>query len=211
MTSSLEAHDIMQNPIDGVEDTDTIRNILDGDVNAFELLVEKYQNHVFSIVRKHVPSTQAHEIAHDVFVRAYQGLAGFSGKSGFKQWLSGIAIRTCYDFWREKYRMREVPMSDLSDSHREWIENTVSDDSENAHVMSSRQREALETLEAALNQLSAEDRMVIELVYLEGCTHKEAAGLLGWSIANIKIRAFRARKKLHKILFKGKNRQQGER
>jgi RNA polymerase sigma-70 factor, ECF subfamily len=201
----------MQNPIDGVEDTDTIRNILEGNVNAFERLVEKYQNHVFSIVRKHVPSTQAHEIAHDVFVRAYQGLAGFSGKSGFKQWLSGIAVRTCYDFWRRKYRMREVPMSELSDAHREWIENTVSDDSENAHVMSSRQREASEVLEAALNQLSAEDRMVIELVYLEGCTHKEAAGLLGWSIANIKIRAFRARNKLHKILFKEKNRQQGER
>jgi RNA polymerase sigma-70 factor, ECF subfamily len=200
----------MQTPTDGFNDTDIIGHILGGDVNAFELLVEKYQNHVLSIVRKHVPATQAHEIAHDVFVRAYQGLAGFSGKSGFKQWLSGIAVRTCYDFWRGKYRMREVPMSELSDSHRAWIENTVSDDSENAHVSGSRQREALETLEAALNQLSAEDRMVIELVYLEGCTHKEAAGLLGWSMANIKIRAFRARKKLHKILLKGKNRQQGE-
>jgi RNA polymerase sigma-70 factor, ECF subfamily len=193
----------MQNPTDAIDDADIIRRILGGDVNAFELLVEKYQHHIFSIVHKHVPVINVDEIAHDVFVRAYQGLAGFAGKSGFKQWLSGIAIRACYDFWREKYRRREVPISELTDAHREWIENTVSDDSENAYERQGQQKEALGILEAALNKLSAEDRMVIELVYLEGCSHKEAAELLGWSIANIKIRAFRARKKLQKILLTG--------
>jgi RNA polymerase sigma-70 factor (ECF subfamily) len=191
----------MQNSTDAIDDADIIRRILGGDVNAFELLVEKYQQHVFSIVRKHVPVINIDETAHDVFVRAYQGLAGFAGKSGFKQWLSGIAIRTCYDFWREKYRRREVPVSELTEAHREWIENTVCDDSENACERQGRQKEALETLETALSELNAKDRMVIELVYLEGYSHKEAAGLLGWSVANIKIRAFRARKKLYHILL----------
>jgi RNA polymerase sigma-70 factor (ECF subfamily) len=191
----------MQNQTDGSDDSGIIRNILAGDVNAFEILIKQYQSHVFSIVRKHVPAAQADEVAHDVFVRAYQGLAGFLQKSGFKQWLSGIAVRTCYDFWRGKYRQKEVPMSQLSDAHREWIENTVSDVSEKAHEESDRQKEALEILESALSRLSAADRMVIELVYLEGNSNKEAADLLGWSVANIKIRAFRARKKLHKILL----------
>jgi RNA polymerase sigma-70 factor, ECF subfamily len=200
----------MQTATEGFNDTHVIGCILGGDVNAFELLVGKYQSHVFSIVRKHVPAEQVHEIAHDVFVRAYQGLASFSGKSGFKQWLSGIAVRTCYDFWRSRYRRREVPMSELTDAHREWIENTISDVSENAHERLGRQREACETLEAALTGLSAAERMVIELVYLEGCSHKEAAELLGWSVANIKVRAFRARAKLHKILFEGKKHDQGE-
>jgi RNA polymerase sigma-70 factor (ECF subfamily) len=194
----------MQIPSEGFDDTDIISHVLGGDVNAFEILVEKYQHHVFSILRKHAPAAQVDEIAHDVFVRAYQGLAGFVGKSGFKQWLSGIAIRTCYDFWRKKYRRREVPMSELSEAHREWVENTISDVSESAQEQSDRQTEAQEILEAALCRLSAEDRMVIELVYLEGYSHKDAAGLLGWSVANIKIRTFRARKKLHKILLEKK-------
>jgi RNA polymerase sigma-70 factor (ECF subfamily) len=191
----------MQNPAIGFDDKVAIRKVLDGDVNAFELLVEKYQGHVFSIVRRHAPAAQSDEIAHDVFVRAYQGLAGFSGKSGFRQWLSGIAVRACYDFWRRKYRRREVPISELSDAHREWIENIASDDSDNAHEIRGRQREASEILEAALSMVSAEDRMVIELIYLEGRSHKEAAVLLGWSLANIKVRAFRSKKKLQKILF----------
>ncbi len=59
---------------------------------------------------------------------------------------------------------------------------------------------ARETLEWALNRLSAEDRMVVELVYLEEFSGKEAATLLGWSVANVKVRVFRARKKLQKLL-----------
>jgi len=51
-----------------------------------------------------------------------------------------------------------------------------------------------------LAKLRAEDRMVIELVYFEGLSVKEAAKLLGWSVANVKIRSFRARKKLEKTL-----------
>jgi RNA polymerase sigma-70 factor (ECF subfamily) len=55
-------------------------------------------------------------------------------------------------------------------------------------------------LKYALNKLSPEDRMVIELVYLEGLSGKEAAELLGWSLANVKVRLFRSRKKLQKLL-----------
>ena len=62
------------------------------------------------------------------------------------------------------------------------------------------QKEAGELLGRALDRLSPEDRMVLEMVYLEGLSGKEAAGLLGWSVANVKIRLFRSRKKLRKIL-----------
>jgi RNA polymerase sigma-70 factor (ECF subfamily) len=60
--------------------------------------------------------------------------------------------------------------------------------------------ETAAVLDWALNQLSAEDRMVIELVHLEGMSGKEAAKLLDWSVANVKVRSFRVRKKLQKIL-----------
>ena len=69
------------------------------------------------------------------------------------------------------------------------------------------QQEAREVLDWALNKLSAEDRMVIELVYLEGLSGKEAAELLGWSVTNVKVRSFRSRKKLQKLLMKAQNRE----
>jgi len=200
---------IMPYRSDEANDTAIIRNVISGDANAFEILLERYQAHVFSIVRKHIPTAQADEIAHEVFIRAYKGLSGFSGKSGFKQWLSGISVRTCYDFWRKKYRAKEVPMSSLTDAHREWLENTVSNDAVMTFDEKGRQTEAVEILNWAFGKLSAADRMILELVYLEGYSHKEAGTLLGWSVANIKIRAHRAKKKLYKILVAEKNKIRG--
>ncbi len=181
-------------------DGDIIRNVLAGDVNAFELLIERYRAHVFAVVCRHLPKSQSEEVAHNIFIKAYQGLPGFMGKSGFKQWLTGIAVRTCYDFWRKQYRSREIPMSQLSDTHREWLENTITEDADRTFDENGRIADAREILQWALNRLSAADRMVIDLVYLEDLSHKEAAALLGWSVANVKIRAHRARKLLHKML-----------
>jgi len=183
-------------------DDEIIRRILGGDVNAFEHLLLKYQEQVLKIVRKHIPYGQVEETAQDVFVRAYQSLPTFKGKSGFLQWLSVIAVRTCYDFWRKRYRTREFAMSTLTEKHQDWLEKIISDQSSRLFNEQSSQKEAREVLNWALNKLSAEDRMVLELVYLEGLSGKEAAEFLGWSIANVKIRSHRSRKKLRKLLEK---------
>ncbi len=181
-------------------DDEIIRRILDGDVNAFEHLLVKYQDQVLKIVRKRIPYGQVEETVQDVFVRAYQSLPAFKGKSGFKQWLSAIAVRTCYDFWRKQYRAREFPMSTLTEKHQDWLEKIISDQSSRLFNEQSFQKEAREVLDWALDRLSVEDRMVLELVYLEGLSGKEAAELLGWSVANVKIRSHRSRKKLRKLL-----------
>jgi RNA polymerase sigma-70 factor, ECF subfamily len=181
-------------------DVEIVRRVLDGDVNAFEHLLVKYQEQVLRIVKKHVPYGQVEETAQDVFVRAYQSLSSFKGKSGFLQWLSVIAVRTCYDFWRKRYRSREIAMSTLTEKHQDWLEKVISDQSSRLFDEQSSQKEAREVLNWALDRLSAEDRMVLELVYLEGLSGKEVAELLGWSVANIKIRSHRSRKKLRKLL-----------
>lgn len=197
----------MQKQTSELSDSDIIRSVIAGDVDKFELLIERYRAHVFAVVRRHIPKSQSDEVAHNIFIKAYQGLPGFMGKSGFKQWLSGIAVRTCYDFWRKEYRSRELPMSQLTDAHREWLENTISEDAEKTFDENEQIEHARELLKWALNKLSAADRMVIDLVYLEERSHKEAAALLGWSVTNVKVRAHRARKLLHKILISemGKN------
>lgn len=186
---------------------EAIRRVLDGDVNSFEYLMTKHQDHVTKIVSKHVPNQEVESVAQDVFVRAYQSLSTFKHKSGFKQWLSSIAVRTCYDFWRKAYRSRELPMSSLTEKHSEWLEKVISDSSNEAHAAKIRQKEAQEIMAWALDRLSPEDRMVLELVYLEELSGKETAELLGWSLANVKVRSFRARKKLYRLLSRLDTRQ----
>ncbi|QTA90468.1 RNA polymerase sigma factor [Desulfonema magnum] len=181
-------------------DVEIVRRVIEGDVNAYEHLLKKYKDYVFKIVNKHIPYDQVEETAHDVFIRAYQSLPKFKNKGSFKQWLARIAVRTCYDFWRKTYRSRELPMSSLTEKQQHWVEKVISDQSEQSFSENELQKEAREVLDYALDRLSPEDRMVLELIYLKGLSGKEAAELLGWSIANVKIRLFRSRKKLHKLL-----------
>jgi RNA polymerase sigma-70 factor (ECF subfamily) len=181
-------------------DSEIVRRVLEGNVNAFEGLMERYGDHVLMIVKKHVPYTEVDETTQDVFIRAYQSLASFQSRDRFKSWLSTVAVRTCYDYWRRAYKSREIPMSFLSDRHREWLEEVMSEQSCQFYQDRGAMKEAREVLEWALERLSPEDRMVLELVYLEGLSGKEAAAQLGWSVANVKIRSFRSRKKLEKLL-----------
>jgi RNA polymerase sigma-70 factor (ECF subfamily) len=190
----------MQNESHQHSDVEIVRRIIEGDVNAFEILLLKYKDHVLKVIKKHMPYNEVEGTAQDVFVRAYQSLPTFKAKSDFKRWLSAIALRTCYDYWRKAYRSREVPMSSLTERHQDWLEEVMSDKSNQSSHERGAQKEARELLDWALARLSAEDRMVVELVYLEGLSGKETAELLGWSVANVKIRSFRSRKKLQKVL-----------
>jgi RNA polymerase sigma-70 factor (ECF subfamily) len=189
-----------------VEDYDIVRRVIGGDINMFGFLVKKYQVHILTVVGNHIPYNQAEEVAHDVFVKAYQSLQTFKFKGGFKQWLSVIAVRTCYDFWRKEYRSRKISMNSCSEEEQKFLERALAKQSIQATSQENSQKESRELLDRALVKLSPEDRMVLELIYFEGLSAKEAAGLLGWSVANVKIRLFRSRKKLRKIItgFLGK-------
>ena len=190
----------MDNSSSKPSDAEIVRRVIEGEINAFESLLLRYKDHVLEVVKRHVPYNEVEEIAHDVFVRAYQSLPTFKERSSFRQWLSSIAVRACYDFWRKRYRSRELPMSSLTEEHQEWLERVVSNRSGQSFDDKASQREARELLDWALDRLSPGDRMVLELVYLEGLSGREAADLLGWTVANVKVRSLRARRRLHNLL-----------
>jgi RNA polymerase sigma-70 factor, ECF subfamily len=183
-------------------DVSVIARVLEGDVDAYAVLLDRYSRYVAAIVTRHVPADRATEIVHEVFVRGYSGLPGLKNGNGFKPWISSIAVKTCCDFWRKKYHSKEIPVSDLTDNHHEWLDRVLSDTSMTDYEQLAGQKEAAETLEFGLAKLSPEDRMVVELVYLEGLSAREAADLMGWSVVNVKVRCFRARKKLENALLK---------
>lgn len=183
-----------------INDSDIIQQIIGGDVNAFEKILDKYRNYVFTVVQRHVPAHYIDDTAQDVFIRIYKALPGFDRRSSFKHWMTSIIVRTCYDLLRKKYRSKEISFSALGENDQEAFENKLSEQAKAAYYGNHNVMATKELVTWALSRLSPENKILIELIYFEGYSVREAADLLGWSVANVKIRSFRCRKQLNTIL-----------
>lgn len=185
---------------ESLSDVEVIHRVLDGDVDFFEHLLNRHKSRVFGIVGKHVPPDEVEEVAHDVFIRTFKSLPTYKHKSSFQHWLSSIAVRTCHDYWRNRYRSREVAASNLSESHQKWLERVTAAESIVSFSEETNREETGEIVRWALSQLPEKDKTVLELIYFQDYTIKEAAALLGWKETTVKVRSFRSRRKLQKIL-----------
>jgi RNA polymerase sigma-70 factor (ECF subfamily) len=181
-------------------DEEIIRRVVAGEADLFEQLITRHRAHVARIVGGHVPRDMAEEVAHDAFVRAYASLPTYSFRQPFPHWLATIAVRACYDVWRGVAARKEVLIGGTASEYREWTERLLAAESHEHFEQMVRRRETADLLQWALAQLSAENRMVVMLVHLEGYSVREAAKLLGWTSVNVKVRAHRARRQLRTIL-----------
>ncbi|HSG28289.1 MAG TPA: RNA polymerase sigma factor, partial [Candidatus Krumholzibacterium sp.] len=181
------------------DDMEVIGRVLDGDSDSFGILLDRYTDHVMKIVGRRIPRDDVEETAHEVFIRAFRSLGRFAGKSPFPHWLASIAVRTCHDYWRERYRGREMPVSDLSVDHQQWLEKTISEEANAFHESTESREAAREVLDRILARLSPDERTIVQLIHLDGYSVAEASELTGWSAANVKIRAFRARNRMRKL------------
>ncbi len=183
-----------------INDSDIIHRIIDGDINAFEMILDKYKKYIFTIVQRHVPQANIEDTVQDAFIRIYKALPGFNNQSSFKHWMTSITVRSCYDLLRKKYRSTEITVSSLTGNDQEAYKKKLSDQAKAAYYGNHDLNETKEMLASALDRLTPENKILIELIYLEGYSIKETADLLGWSVANVKIRSFRSRKQLNTIL-----------
>jgi RNA polymerase sigma-70 factor (ECF subfamily) len=178
-------------------DDEIIRAVRGGDVEAFESLVVKYQPRVFATARRYARrEDEVADIVQEVFAKAFHKLGSFRGEAPFEHWLMRMAVRTCYDFLRGHQRNREHSLTDLADDERDWLERF--------HASPEDTREdsgaARELVWKVLEQLPAPARLVITLLEIEDRTVKEISALTGWSVPLVKVRAFRARAQMRKIL-----------
>lgn len=183
---------------DQTADAVVIARILDGRVDDFAILLDRYRGYVCKVVSSLLPPDLVSELAHEVFVEAYRSLPQYDTRKAFKNWLAGIALRHCRSYWRQHYRNREIPLSALGDEHHHWVEAVIAEDASALHENAESRHEARDILEHLLAGLSPKDRMVLTLVHLDGYTVKEAAEMLGWSVINVKVRAYRSREKIRK-------------
>jgi RNA polymerase sigma-70 factor (ECF subfamily) len=178
-------------------DTELIAAVRKGDVAKFEPLIARYQPRVFATARRYARrEDEIQDIVQEVFIKAFQKLDSFRAEAPFEHWLMRMAVRTCYDFLRSHQRNRETTLTDLSDPEVDWLERFAASPEDN-----SKNTDAARALvERVMAQLSPEARLVITLLEIEDRSVKEIAQLTGWSVPLVKVRAFRARAQMKKIL-----------
>jgi RNA polymerase sigma-70 factor (ECF subfamily) len=178
-------------------EAELIAAVLAGDAASFEPLVQKYSPRVFATARRYARrDSEVEDIAQEVWLKAFDKLRSFRGEAPFEHWLMRMTVRTCYDFLRGHQRNRESAFSELSEPEDDWLERftvapeSVSDNADAAKLL----------VERVLEKLSPEARLVITLLEIEDRSVKEIAELTGWSAPLVKVRAFRARSEMRKIL-----------
>ncbi len=160
-------------------------------------LVEHLYPLVIRIIRGHLPRrVLEQDIAQEVFLKMFTRMDQYQGVVPFSHWVSRIAITTCLDHLRAQKRRPEYRLADLSEQEADLLEATAV--SANAigpdDALASR-----ELLFKLLDQLNPDDRMVIQLLDLDQNSIAEVSQLTGWNGSLVKVRAFRARRKLQKL------------
>ena len=177
--------------LDGIDDATLARAAAQGDQKAFAALVDRHRPGVAHLASRfcHEPAG-VEDLAQEIFVKAYLNLGGLRDGAMFRSWLHRIAANTCIDWLRR--RKAEVGLVG-------GLDESLPDEGELARGQA---REARRRLEAAMAVLGPKDRLLVALLGLEGKSVEEVAELTGLSRVNVKVRAFRARRKLKAFLEK---------
>ena len=167
------------------------------DQSAARELVEHLHPLVIRIVRSHLPRRVAEEdLAQDIFLKMFTRLDQYQGAVPFPHWVSRIAVTTCIDQLRAQKRRPEFRWADLPEDEARVLDQVTSGPNDVAPNDAFSARELVDRL---LGQLGSDDRLVIQLLDLEQKSVAEISVLTGWNQSLIKVRAFRARRKLQKL------------
>jgi RNA polymerase sigma-70 factor (ECF subfamily) len=163
--------------------------------------VRRYSPRVFSVASRFFRQRSAvEEAAQDVFLKAFTQLGSYEGRGSMEGWLTRIATNTCLNIIRSAKRRPEMTVSDLTEDENQWLDAQLSD------FASEPQRSVEQTLIAAdladrvLGVLPPEDQLALLMMDGEDASVREVAEATGWSESKVKVRAFRARKKLREAM-----------
>ncbi len=174
-------------------DWDEVQKICSGDTQAYQILVDRHQTQVARLMWRFSRDPLVHEeLVQDVFVEVYLHLRGYRGLAPFEHWLSRIAVRVGYRFW--KLEARHNKCQSLTPEH--WSQIAEANSSIEAF-------EAGELLHRLLSQLTPRDRLVLTFRYIEELDVAQTARKIGWSESMVKVQCLRARRKLEKMIDAG--------
>jgi RNA polymerase sigma-70 factor, ECF subfamily len=170
-------------------DSELTRRSQAGDTEAFGALVTKYRTKIFTVIYGMVRNEHdASDLAQQGFVKAWQSIHRFKGRSSFYTWLYSITMNVTIESLRQKGRREEIELN-------EAIPSSLPDPRVNCQ-----RSEIREQVHAALAELSPEHREVLVLKELDGLRYHEVAEVLNLSVGTVMSRSFYARKHLQSLL-----------
>ncbi|MGH9820316.1 MAG: RNA polymerase sigma factor, partial [Pyrinomonadaceae bacterium] len=184
-----------------LSDRHLVGSLLAGDDSAFELIFERYKRLIAATAGRFFRQPeQIEEMVQIAFAKAYFEMANFRGDHdlSFASWLGRITTNACLDTLRTQKRKPENLVCELSgDESDSLLEFGVHDgrNSENGHI----QRDLAAKL---LSRLGIEDRAILQMLHIEELSIAEIADVMNWSSSKVKLRAWRARNALRKIVKK---------
>ena len=186
--------------MDDLDAAALVQGALRHDDEAARELVRRLYPLVAKMVRSHRPRRTAEEdLCQMIFIKVFQKLSQFSGKVPLEHWVSRIAINTCLNQIESERIRPELRHADLSEEEQAVVENLAASPDE---LAPDRQLASRQLVEHLLELLKPVERLVIDLLYLQGRTVEEIRKITGWSATIVKVRAFRARQKMKRQLTK---------
>jgi RNA polymerase sigma-70 factor (ECF subfamily) len=177
-----------------------VQRVRQRDEDAARALFRHLYPLVARLVRSHLPRrTSQEDLVQTVFMKLFAKLDGFSGAVPLEHWVSRIAINTCLNQLAAEKARPELRWADLSEEQAQALEAVTAGPEE---LDPSQNLAAREMVEKLLAQLAPSDRLVLTLLHLEGRSVEEVRQITGWNVPLIKVRAFRARRKLRKCFEK---------
>jgi RNA polymerase sigma factor (sigma-70 family) len=170
-----------------------INLIIEGNLNAFSVLVDRYKDLVFSLALKMVKNREeAEEVAQDTFIKVFKSLSKFKGDSKFSTWIYKVTYNTCLDRLKKNKREQQVVYIDEFNSNQiKSLDNALD-------VMEDEERN--QTIQDCINLLPSDDAFLLTLFYFEEQSLEEIAKVVDLTANNVKVKLFRSRKKLTAIL-----------
>ena len=178
------------------------RQAQQGDESAFSEIVRRYSPRVFSVASRFFRQrSSVEEAAQEVFLKAFTQLKSFEGRGSMEGWLTRIATNTCLNMIRSAKRRPELTVSDLTEDENKWLDQQVSSIDESHHSVE-QTLIAADLADRVLDVLAPEDQLALLMMDGEDASVKEVAEATGWSESKVKVRAFRARKKVREAMEK---------
>ena len=183
--------------VTGFDVPSCLDRVRSGDDEASRELVTFLYPTVIRIVRHNLARREHEEdLAQEIFLKMFSRLEQYQGSVPFPHWVSRIAVTTCIDHLRAQQRRPEFRWADLSENEADMLDAVLTNENDTAPDDA---LEAHELVHKLLGQLKPDDRLVIQLLDLEQKTIAEISALTGWNQSLVKVRAFRARRKLQKM------------
>ncbi len=184
-----------------MDETILIQKSQQGDMDAFEQLLLRYEKKVYTIAYKYMGNAEdASDLAQESLIKAYQSIGSFRGEAAFGTWIGRITANKCLDELRKRKKLQTTSLDDELELEEGSVQKEIVSETDTPEQHTIRQ-ETVHYVQQKLEQMRDEYRIVLVLRELEGYSYESIADMLNCSLGTVKSRISRARNHLKELVL----------